>query len=74
MEVMYMPKIVEAVYENGVFKPLTEIPAREQERFKIIYYPSEEFHFLQMAEEGGSFDFLKEEAEDIYSSRDGKEV
>lgn len=69
-----MPKVVDAVFEKGVFKPLTKVPAREHERFKIVFYPSDEFHFLGMAEEGRSFDFLKEEAEDIYSSQDGKEV
>jgi hypothetical protein len=34
----------------------------------------EEFHFLRTAQECGSFDFLKEESEDIYTLRDGVEV
>lgn len=69
-----MPKVIDAVFEKGAFKPLKKVPAKEHERFKLIYYPMEEFHFLKVAEEGGSFDFLKEEAEDIYSSKDGEEI
>ena len=31
-----MPKIIEAVYEKGVFKPLEKVDLREGERVKII--------------------------------------
>ena len=31
-----MPKVIEAVYENGVFKPLEKVELREGERLKII--------------------------------------
>ena len=30
-----MPKIIEAVYENGVFKPLQKVDLKEGERVKI---------------------------------------
>ena len=30
-----MPKIIEAVYENGVFKPLEKVELREGERVKV---------------------------------------
>jgi len=30
-----MPKIIEAVYENGVFKPLQKVELREGERVKL---------------------------------------
>jgi len=30
-----MPKIIEAVYENGVFKPLEKVDLREGERVKL---------------------------------------
>lgn len=69
-----MPKLVDAVFENGAFRPLSNIPAHEHERFKIIYYPSEEFDFLKMAQDGGSFDFLKDKDEDIYTASDGEEA
>ncbi|WP_290596494.1 MULTISPECIES: antitoxin family protein [unclassified Archaeoglobus] len=31
-----MPKIIEAVYENGVFKPLEKVDLREGERVRIL--------------------------------------
>lgn len=71
-----MPKTIEAIFENGVFKPLGKITAKDHARFKIIFSPLEDkelpLHLLQMAEEGGSFDFLKEKEEDIYSAEDGE--
>lgn len=70
-----MPKTIEAVFENGVFKPLTKIPAKEHGRFKIIYFPLEDesnLDLLQMAEKAGSFEFLKEKEEDIYLFEDGE--
>jgi len=30
-----MPKIIEAVYENGVFKPLEKVDLREGEKIRI---------------------------------------
>lgn len=73
-----MSKTIEAIFENGVLKPLGKITAKEHERFKIILFPLEEdgssLHLLQMAEEGGSFDFLKEKGEDIYSAEDGEKL
>ncbi len=30
-----MPKIIEAIYENGVFKPLEKVDLKEGERVKI---------------------------------------
>ena len=30
-----MPKIIEAIYENGVFKPLQKVELKEGERVKI---------------------------------------
>ncbi len=30
-----MPKIIEAVYENGVFKPLQKVDLKEGERVKL---------------------------------------
>ena len=31
-----MPKVIEAVYENGVFKPLEKVKLREKTKAKII--------------------------------------
>ncbi len=71
-----MSKIIRAIYENGVFKPLDKIDAKEHGRFKLIYIPLEDeespMDLLHMAEEGGSFDFLKEGEEEVYSVDDGE--
>ncbi|AAB90923.1 antitoxin family protein [Archaeoglobus fulgidus] len=31
-----MPKIIEAIYENGVFKPLQKVDLKEGEKAKIV--------------------------------------
>ena len=31
-----MPKIIEAIYENGVFKPLQKVDLKEGERVRVI--------------------------------------
>uniref|UniRef100_A0A7C3R967 Antitoxin n=1 Tax=Archaeoglobus fulgidus TaxID=2234 RepID=A0A7C3R967_ARCFL len=31
-----MPRIIEAIYENGVFKPLEKVDLREGEKVRII--------------------------------------
>uniref|UniRef100_A0A7C3UJX0 Antitoxin n=1 Tax=Geoglobus ahangari TaxID=113653 RepID=A0A7C3UJX0_9EURY len=31
-----MPKIIEAVYENGVFKPLQKVDLKEGEKFRLV--------------------------------------
>ena len=71
-----MRKHIEAVYEDGVFKPLGKINVKEHGKFRITYSPLEEDSFLyllQVAEEGESFDFLQNKGEDIYSLNDGEE-
>ena len=32
----HMPKIIEAVYENGVFKPLEKVDLKEGEKFRLV--------------------------------------
>ncbi len=31
-----MPKVIEVIYENGVFKPLEKVDLKEGERLKIV--------------------------------------
>jgi len=31
-----MPKVIEVIYENGVFKPINKVNLREGEKLKII--------------------------------------
>ncbi|AIG97132.1 hypothetical protein AFULGI_00003060 [Archaeoglobus fulgidus DSM 8774] len=36
MQTNNMPKVIEAIYENGVFKPLQKVELREGEKVKVI--------------------------------------
>ena len=72
-----MPRTIEAIYEDGVIKPLGEIFAKEHEKLKIIYSHLDEedsIRLLKLAEEGKSFDFLNEKEEALYSVDDGEEI
>ena len=31
-----MPKIIEAIYENGVFKPLEKVNLKEGKKFRLV--------------------------------------
>ena len=49
-----MPKIIEAVYENGVIKPLEKVEIREGERVKVIIEERidiKKFVFSRLSEE-----------------------
>ncbi|AAB90924.1 conserved hypothetical protein [Archaeoglobus fulgidus DSM 4304] len=35
MQINDMPKVIEAVYENGVFKPLQKVDLKEGEKVKV---------------------------------------
>ncbi len=37
-----MPKVIEVIYENGVFKPLEKVDLKEGERVKVIIKKSVE--------------------------------
>ncbi len=41
-----MSKVVEAVYERGVFRPLEEVGLKEGEKVKIVILVGEEFYDL----------------------------
>jgi predicted DNA-binding antitoxin AbrB/MazE fold protein len=48
-----MPKIIEAIYENGVFKPLQKVDLKEGERVKILLkkIDVEKFVMARLSEE-----------------------
>ncbi|MBI4244821.1 MAG: antitoxin family protein [Planctomycetes bacterium] len=71
-----MRKIIKAVYENGVFKPLEDVSFLDQnQRVKVIINGElSAFNLAKLAEKSGSFDFLKKQEEDIYSLGDGQAV
>ena len=41
-----MSKVIEAVYERGVFRPLEEVGLKEGEKVKIVILVGEEFYDL----------------------------
>ena len=71
-----MSKVVKAVYENGVLRPLERVDLPSQGEVTIVILdddvPVE--GIAEMALSGGSFDFLADPAEDIYTRDDGEPV
>ncbi len=68
-----MAQTIRAIYENGIFKPIERINLPEHQEVEIIIPRdiSDEYIVL-MAERGGSFDFLADQKEDIYTINDGE--
>jgi len=60
-----MPKIIEAVYENGVFKPLQKVDLREGEKVRISVKPKAD----ELKGKYGSKVPLAELIDEIYDRR-----
>ncbi len=71
-----MSKTIKVIYENGILKPLEKLEIPEHEKVEIIIITNDlpSSTIAETAECGGSFDFLKEPIEDIYSLEDGVEI
>jgi predicted DNA-binding antitoxin AbrB/MazE fold protein len=75
-----MMRTVEAIYQNGVLKPVESLDLDEQARVKLVLLPvevgedipTEALH--ELAAQSGSFDFLADPREDVYSLEDGEPV
>ena len=70
-----MHQTVKAIYENGVLKPLQKIMLPNHKKVLLEIIDSEDIstHILmKSAERSPSYIFLKKQAEDIYSRKDGK--
>lgn len=71
-----MSRVVKAIYENGVLRPLEPVDLPPQGEVTIVILdddvPVE--GIAKMALAGGSFDFLAEPAEDVYTLDDGEPV
>ena len=68
---------IEAVFENGVFKPLGEVRLPEHQRVSLVVSVEDDLPadlLARLAEASGGFDFLAEAPEDIYSPEDGEMV
>ena len=75
--------VTQAVYENGVFKPLQKMTLEPQREVYLVIVITEEGEkrddlplsaLAESAMQGGSFDFLLDEAEDIYTLEDGEPI
>lgn len=67
-----MQKHIPAVYENGVFKPLTHLRLPEHQAVHLIIEEDECSESMEtLAMQGGAFDFLKAADENVYSLSDG---
>ena len=71
-----MARMIRVVYENGVLKPLRKVDIPEHRTLEILILDDNLPLSLiaQVAEQGGSYDFLQHAAEDIYTADDGEAV
>lgn len=67
---------IDAVFENGVFRPLAEVKLPEHQRVSIVVMPDDAPADLiaRAAADDGSFGFLASEAEDVYSPEEGEPI
>lgn len=78
-----MLQTVDAIYENGLFRPLGDIHLPERQRVKIVFVSEDESTLVDdlpawalaaLAEQSPSFAFLADPREDIYSLEDGEPI
>jgi hypothetical protein len=78
-----MVHFAEAVFENGLFRPLTNVRLPERQRVRIAYVPSGEAisiddlpvsAFAVLAEQSPAYEFLADPQEDLYSLADGEPI
>ena len=70
-------RVIQAVFEKGVFRPLVDVRLPEHQRVSIMVTVEDDLTtelLARVAEEGGSFAFLDDPAEDVYSLDDGEAV
>jgi predicted DNA-binding antitoxin AbrB/MazE fold protein len=74
VEVTAMPRTIQAIYENGVLKPLSKLDLPEQQRVDILILEDDLPPSLiaEVAGKAGSYNFLGRSDEDIYTIEDGE--
>ncbi len=68
---------IDAVFERGVFRPLVDVNLPEHQRVSLVVTVPDDLTpelLAKAAENGGSFAFLADPAEDVYSLDDGEPV
>ena len=70
-----MAKVIHAIFEDGVFRPVEKINLPEHQEVEIIIEEDIPTNLMAIvAERTGSFDFLADEIEDIYTITDGEPI
>jgi len=67
---------IQAIYENGVLKPLQKLALPEQQRVEILILEDDLPPSLiaEVAQKAGSYNFLSRSGEDIYTIEDGEGI
>lgn len=70
-----MAKVIHAIFENGVFRPVEKISLPEHQEVEIIIQEDIPTRIIAVvAERTGGFDFLADSREDIYTVTDGEPI
>ena len=71
-----MPRTIQAIYENGVHKPLhkLDLPDRETVELLIVEDDLPSSLLAQVAHKAGSYNFLSRSGEDLYTAEDGERL
>ncbi len=69
-----MPRTFQAIYENGVLKPLHKLDLPEQQTVEVLILDDDLSPSLiaEVAHRAGSYNFLSRSGEDIYTAEDGE--
>jgi len=73
IEVSVMPRTIQAIYEDGVLKPLRKLDLSEQQKVEILILEDDLLasRIAEVAGKAGSYNFLGRSGEDIYTAEDG---
>lgn len=66
---------IRVIYESGIFKPRERVNLPEHQEVEIVIQQDIPTNIIiNMAEKAGSFDFLADDGEDMYTLNDGEPV
>ena len=78
-----MIRTVDAIFENGLFRPLEDVDLPNQEKVRLLFLPESEaasdddlspWAIALLAERSPSFAFMADPSADIYTLEDGEPV